>query len=234
MKLCHLTPLIVLLAISIQAPGQQNDNGISTSAGQHHKGSLKNGRRIPRKGTNFKYFSRLSYYILGSAHVHAKVHATVLDSYKNLEQKYPGRKFRIMECSKKKGGKMLLHRTHQNGLSIDFMTPLLSGNKKQKHYDRLGILRYTLDFDEEGKRNSKVCIDFNTMAEHLLALEKHARRNGLKIKKVIFKIELKDDLFATEAGKKLKAKGIYFARILTPVLNKVHDDHYHVDFELLN
>ncbi|MBX9853264.1 MAG: hypothetical protein K2X86_16085 [Cytophagaceae bacterium] len=71
------------------------------------------------------------------------------------------------------------------------------------------------------------------MAEHILLLEKHARKNGLKIKKVIFKIELKDDLFNTEYGKKLKAKGIYFAQVLTPILNKVHDDHYHIDFEEL-
>jgi penicillin-insensitive murein endopeptidase len=53
----------------------------------------------------------------------------------------------------------------------------------------------------------------------------------VKIKKVIFKISLKDDLFGTVYGKKLKATNIYFAQRLTPLLNKLHYDHYHVDFE---
>ena len=70
------------------------------------------------------------------------------------------------------------------------------------------------------------------MAIHILALEKNARKNGLKIKKVIFNIGLKDKLFKSENGKLLKASGIYFAQNLTPTLNKLHDDHYHVDFEV--
>jgi penicillin-insensitive murein DD-endopeptidase len=202
--------------------------------GEHHKGSIKNSYRFPRKGNNFRYFSKLSYYIMGNAYVNSKVHTSVLQTYEELDQKYPEKNFRLMECSKKKGGKMITHRTHQNGLSIDFMTPLLKKNKNQKHYDGLGFLRYTLDFNKHGRRNKKVAIDFNTMAEHLLLLDKNARKNGLKIKKVIFKIDLKDELFNTEYGKKLKAKGIYFAQNLTPILNKVHDDHYHVDFEILD
>lgn len=72
------------------------------------------------------------------------------------------------------------------------------------------------------------------MADHILILQKNARKYGLKIKKVIFKIDLKDELFATQYGKELKREGIYFAHNLTPLLNKLHDDHYHVDFELIN
>ena len=53
----------------------------------------------------------------------------------------------------------------------------------------------------------------------------------MKIKKVIIKIELKDELFSTPNGKKLKAKGIYVVKALTPLINGLHDDHFHIDFE---
>jgi penicillin-insensitive murein endopeptidase len=54
----------------------------------------------------------------------------------------------------------------------------------------------------------------------------------VKIKKVIFKINLKDNLFKSKIGKKLKKSGIYFVKYLTPMVDNVHDDHYHIDFEL--
>lgn len=227
---------LFLLFFILPGMSQKRNQGVSNSIGEYHNGSIKNSYRIPRKGNNFIYFSRFSYYILGSAYVNSKVYQTILDTYQELGQKYPERKFRIMECSKKNGGKMLIHRTHQNGLSTDFMTPLIKKNKKQKYYNAYGALRYLLNFDENGilRSNKKVAIDFNSMAEHILILEKYARKNGLKIKKVIFKIDLKDELFKTDNGEKIKAKGIYFAQHLTPILNTAHDDHYHVDFELLN
>ena len=48
---------------------------------------------------------------------------------------------------------------------------------------------------------------------------------------MIFKIELKDKLYATPNGQLLKKSGIYLAQQLTPLINGLHDDHYHVDFE---
>jgi penicillin-insensitive murein endopeptidase len=71
------------------------------------------------------------------------------------------------------------------------------------------------------------------MAKHILSLENSARENGMKISKVIFKTELKNDLFATKSGKKLQSKNIYFTKSLTPAINALHDDHYHIDFELI-
>ena len=76
-------------------------------------------------------------------------------------------------------------------------------------------------------------IDFETLAQHILLLDKAARNNNLRIKKVILNTNLKDELFATPSGKILQSKNIYFARNLNNLLNKFHDDHYHVDFEIL-
>ncbi|MEN0049851.1 MAG: hypothetical protein AAF806_22510, partial [Bacteroidota bacterium] len=134
----------------------------------------------------------------------------------------------------KAGGKMLLHRTHQNGLSVDFMVPKKRGEQQSKWLDWLGLWHYLLEFTDDGrsKINKNIEIDFETMGKHILALDRAARKNGLKINKVILKIELKDDFYATESGKKVKQKGIYFARSLSDIVNRVHDDHYHIDFEI--
>ena len=52
-----------------------------------------------------------------------------------------------------------------------------------------------------------------------------------EIQKVIIKVELKDELFEGEYGKKLKESGIYIVKSLSPTINALHDDHYHVDFK---
>ena len=144
----------------------------------------------------------------------------------------PKRKFLLMECSHKKGGKMWPHRTHQNGTSIDFASPLKK-NEKPYHGDQWrGVFHYAMQFDSFGrcKRNKNVSIDFEAMGKHILALEKAANKRNMFIKKVLLKINLKDDFFKTKSGKKVKSKGIYFAKYLPKLIDDVHDDHYHIDF----
>ena len=236
-KLLRLVLLIFLIGVTVTSIPQlfHKNKGESISLGIYSNGSLKNAYLLPRMGKNFKCYSFLSYYILGREYVNSKVYKTVLDTYSEMEAKHPGRKFIYMETGRRKGGRPYPHGTHQNGLSVDFMSPLKEKDKPV-YYNWIGIFRYTLNFDEDGKKknNSNVEIDFNLMAEHLLILKKNAVQNGLRIKKVIFKTDLKDNLFQTEFGKKLKTSGIYFAQKLTPLLNKLHDDHYHVDFEIVN
>jgi len=211
------------------------NEGVSKSVGRVSSGELINGYKLPYKGENFKYFSPFSYYILNRSFVHSKVYHTIIDSYKLCEEDCPDIQFRIMECSTKKGGRAFPHITHQIGLSVDFMTPLIKENKPKKTYDHTGIWRYLMNFDKDGKANinSSVEIDFNTIAKHIINLNKAAKKNGLKIKKIILEINLKDDLFKSEEGKKLKNYNIYFVKKLSPKIDKLHDDHYHVDFEVL-
>ncbi|HWZ23399.1 MAG TPA: hypothetical protein VNW06_12130, partial [Cytophagaceae bacterium] len=75
-------------------------------------------------------------------------------------------------------------------------------------------------------------IDFETNAKFLLALDDACRRNKIKIRIVILKVELKRPLFATNAGKELLARNILFANVLPKFVNQAHDDHFHVDFEI--
>lgn len=206
-------------------------NERSVSSGTVSNGSLKNGKLFPFKGPNFIYFDSTSY-LSKHAFTNERVHQTVLSTYKEFETMLPHFEFGLMECSNEHGGKIWPHRTHQNGLSVDFMSPLLKKGISSTDFNTIGLPHYLMDFDENGvyTEDTTYSIDFNLMAKHLLELNSQAKKNGLKIEKVILKISLKDNLFATEYGKKLKASGIYFATHLSDLIDSLHDDHYHVDF----
>jgi penicillin-insensitive murein DD-endopeptidase len=211
----------------------RKDSLASQSIGSVGNGKLINGRLVPYSGVNFFYFDSTSY-MNKRAFVHEKVLKVVLETYKKLENSAPEYSFGIMECSNEKGGKIDPHHTHQNGLSIDFMSPLIVENVHSQTYDFLGGVHYMLEFNENGilKTDQSHQIDFDKIALHLLELNEQAKKKGLKIQKVIFKLELLDELFATPNGKKLKTSGIYFAKKLPTLINSLHDDHYHVDFSL--
>jgi penicillin-insensitive murein DD-endopeptidase len=183
-----ITSAIVLLVLILSAPHIFYKNkGESLSIGEYGKGALKNAYLLPRTGANFAYGSYFSYYLLGRAYIHSKVYQTIIDTYAEMHTIYPDRKFYVMECSRREGGRMFPHRTHQNGLSVDFFTPLIK-NGHGKYFRSYGILRYALNFNANGtmRLNKKVSIDFNTMAKHILVMDEKARHNGLRIKKVIF------------------------------------------------
>lgn len=203
----------------------------SKSSGAVSKGTMKNGKLIPFYGKNFSYFDKSSY-LGGRAFVNDKVLTTILKSYSSLEHLVPNRHFMIMESANKEGGKLYPHRTHQNGLSVDFMMPLIKDNIPYYKLDDMGTRHYLLSFNDHGEygNDKSVKVDFNLMAQHILLLDQEAKKVGLKIKKVVIKIEYKDDLFATEYGKKLKSSGIYLVKGLSKIINALHDEHYHIDF----
>ena len=210
----------------------QNDSLKSQSSGSVSNGSLKNGKLVPFQGKNYSYFD-ITSYLSGRAFLHSRVLNTILDGYKNLEDAQPNRKFKIMECAHKNGGKLWPHRTHQNGLSVDFMVPKLKDTRPYYSLDTIGINHYWLTFNNQGQYNkdTSITIDFESIAEHLLTLKEEGKKHGLKIQKVILKVELKDELFSGEFGKRLKESGIYIVKSLSPTINALHDDHYHIDFK---
>jgi len=123
-KLIKYFLILLFIAISVFSFPQiaHKNNSVSQSIGSVSKGHLKNAYKLPYSGENFSYCP-LSYYILGRAYVHSSVYKTVINSYKKSEKECSGIQFKFMECSNKKGGKIFPHQTHQNGLSVDFMTP---------------------------------------------------------------------------------------------------------------
>jgi len=206
----------------------------SVSEGTVSNGKLLHAKLIPFQGSNFQYFDTTSY-LKGRAYTNSQLEKTVLETYAAFETTIPKRTFFIMECSNKHGGKMYPHRTHQNGLSIDFMMPLQKSGTPYYNLDTIGASHYWLNFDDEGNysKDTSVTIDFELVARHILMLDAKARSNGLKIAKVIIKTELKDELYQGEFGQQLKNSGIYLVKKLTPLINSLHDDHYHIDFVFL-
>ena len=217
--------------VEIYATQHPDNTEPSVSHGTVGNGTLENGKLMPFSGPNFMYFDALSY-TNGRAYTNGAVKAAILGAYKRLETEVPGRQFGLMECSQEHGGKIMGHRTHQNGLGVDFMMPKIKHNKPYYKLDSTGAAHYFLEFDNHGRylRDPEISIDFDLVARHILALDSEARTHGHKVAKVIIKIELKDELFATEQGKLLKESGIYVVRGLTPAVNAMHDEHYHIDF----
>ncbi|MEN8156441.1 MAG: hypothetical protein ABFS10_05795 [Bacteroidota bacterium] len=227
-----LVTVAALLIVPSSSQVFYRNSGQSKSVGTVANGGLVNGFKVPYKGENYKFFSLFDYYVLGRCYLHSDIHGIILKTYEILEDEYPGYRFRLMECSKRKGGRSFPHRTHQNGTSIDFMTPLRRGGETTTRYNRVGLWRYLIDFDEEGRhgRNPEISIDFDLAALHILTLEKVARENGYRIRKVIFETNLKDEIYNSRYGSELLDSNIYFVRSLPENINKLHDDHYHVDF----
>lgn len=209
-----------------------NNSLVSESVGSVSNGNLKNGKLVPFYGSNYTYFDKTSY-LSGRAFLNSKVLNAILESYKVLETEQPDRVFKIMECAHKNGGKMWPHRTHQNGLSVDFMMPKNKNKKPYYGLDTIGIKHYWLNFNKSGQymKDNSIIIDFESVAQHILILNEKAKKHKLKIEKVIIKVELKDELFKGKYGKYLKETGIYIVRSLTPKINELHDDHYHIDFK---
>ena len=90
--------------------------------------------------------------------------------------------------------------------------------------------------NEDGQYTDDVSIsiDFEQVAKEIVTMDKEAKALGLKITKVIFNTDLRDELFSTSYGQILMSSGPYITRNLEPVINDLHDDHFHVDFEIIN
>jgi penicillin-insensitive murein endopeptidase len=199
----------------------------SQSLGSTKDGSLVNGKRLPTSGLNFRAYGRLPI-ALGRNSLNDRVRKVVVSTYAELEERRPGVTFVYAECGLPSGGRLRLHQTHRNGLSIDFMVPVLKASSPAVL--NTGIANkygYSLHFDTNGWCEAQQCeIDFDALSEHLHCLADTADAEGLSIWRVIFAPDLQPHLFATERGKNLKAR-LTFSKTQAWVR---HDEHYHVDF----
>jgi penicillin-insensitive murein DD-endopeptidase len=221
-----LTLLVGLIYFGNDLALALESSASSRSVGTPSHGSLKHGKRLPSTGPNFRAYSRLGA-ALGRNSVHTKVRAVVLEAYAQAGRQVPTARFVYGETGWPSGGRFWPHRTHQNGLSIDFMVPVRTRSGEPAElptwpWQKFG---YGLEFDSKGRwRNLE--IDYSVMAVHLSALKTAARRQGLRIDRVIFAPELVNRLGNTPGGDVI-LKQVPFMRTRPRVR---HDDHYHVDF----
>ncbi|UJF25155.1 penicillin-insensitive murein endopeptidase [Suttonella sp. R2A3] len=200
----------------------------STCFGTTANGHLSNGVQLPAKGNNYVAYSDIGISA-GRTYVHSAVRDIIVAAYKDLASEQPDKVYKYAETGLAEGGSFKPHKTHQNGLSVDFMTPVTDQHGTSVHLPThpLNKFGYDIEFDANGHYEG-MSIDYEALAAHLVALDKQARAHGYGLWRVIFDPDLQPNLYQTEYGSYLK-EHIEFSKRASWVR---HDEHYHVDFAI--
>jgi len=200
----------------------------SVCFGNTSNGRLEHGVQLPAKGSNFVGYS-LAARAAGRTYVHSKVRDIIVSSYRALEKEQPKKVYKYAETGFKNGGRFKPHQTHMNGLSVDFMTPVVDKNGQSVHLptNMLNRLGYDIEFDEKDTFDG-VSIDYIALAAHIVVLHKESVKAGYDLWRVIFDPKLQPKLLETDYGDYLK-KHVEFSKKRSWVR---HDEHYHVDFDI--
>lgn len=200
----------------------------STCFGTVANGRLENGVQLPDQGQNFSPYSALGV-ATGRTYIHSKVAAIVVAAYHSMEASAVGKVFVYGETGWSSGGRIRPHKTHRNGLSVDFFVPIMDGKGTSIPFPN-GIgnkFGYGVEFNENASYEG-YHIDFEAMGEHLYQLDVAAKTAGAGLALVILDPPYLPRLLATRHGEYLKEK-INFMNGKAWVR---HDEHYHVDFSI--
>ena len=108
--------LIYILIVLLSFPSYSIE---STCYGTTSNGSLENGVQLPSEGVNFEGYSSIAA-IAGRTYVHSSVRDIVIEAYQRLEKMEPDKVYKYAETGYEEGGQFKPHKTHRNGLSVDF------------------------------------------------------------------------------------------------------------------
>lgn len=216
--------ILVASILALAANGQEP----SVCYGTTSNGKLDNGWKLPASGPNFSSHWAVGT-LVGRSYVHSSVYSVVLEAYEQLATEMPDRVFVYGETGWKDGGQFKPHKTHRNGLSVDFMVPVLDGSGKSVELPSsvLNKWGYDLQFDSDGQLDD-LQIDFNAIAEHIYQLDVIAKRSGIGIWRVIFDPQLQPQLRKSPRWSYLE-QNVKFSTKRSWVR---HDEHYHVDFDV--
>ena len=200
----------------------------SVCYGTPESGRLEGGVSLPLAGVNYASHSALGW-ALGRAYVHSQVRSLLLATYARLEQAAPAMTYVYGETGWGLGGRFPPHKTHQNGLSVDFMVPVtLDGRSVPLPTSLTNQFGYGIEFDDHG-RWGPYRIDFEAIGEHLYQLSVEGGKQGVGIARVIFEVPLQRLLWQTRRGQYLR-EHLKFSTRRAWVR---HDEHYHIDFRLV-
>lgn len=213
---------LMFLSLSVFAEPESQCYGDTTN------GRLENGWKLPSSGENYQAYSSLGV-IAGRTYVHSKVYRTVLGAYEILRKSNPGVRYIYGETGFEDGGQFKPHKTHRNGLSVDFFVPAINAQGKPAMLD-IGIankLGYNIEFSVDGKLGD-LRIDFESIAKHIDALTTAARKESIGIELIIIDNQFQKLLFATPTGSKIKSAVTFSVK--KPWVR--HDEHYHINFHV--
>jgi penicillin-insensitive murein endopeptidase len=199
----------------------------STCYGTSSQGRLEGGVQLPVSGTNFTAYTPLGAQ-LGRTWVHASVATVMLAAWRQLETTAPGVTYVYGETGHAKGGPMPPHRTHEAGISVDFMVPVRDGAGRSVRLPASAANKYgyAWEFDGAGKADG-LTIDYEALAEHLVQLDRAGKQLKAPIQRVIFDPRLTAHLYTTRHGAAMRALPFMKQK---PWIR--HDEHYHVDFAI--
>lgn len=230
--LMHRIATLVLLTMFLVVCGSSTAGSVtpreSICHGSTSRGWIEHAVRLPLWGTNFQTYSTVGA-AAGRTHVHSRVSTSVLDAYAALASSHPDLQFVYGETGWPRGGRIRPHRTHQNGLSVDFFVPVRDAKGKPVRLPTPAHsgFGYAMEFDEHG-RLGDLSIDFEALALHLLALDHAARRAGAPMDRVILDAPLRKRVLETKLGAEVSRR----IRFLEGMVWIRHDEHYHVDFSV--
>jgi penicillin-insensitive murein DD-endopeptidase len=233
MQLSNLRKRMSLILMSVFVQAGMLRAADSVCYGVPANGRIQNAAPLAVRGKNFQAYSRTGI-ALGRTYAHRRVVRASESAYAQLAKTMPDKTFVYGETGFADGGRFKPHKTHQNGLSVDFMVPVLDDKGRSVPLPGTAANRYGYDIEFDAQARYRVDakrvlrIDFEAMGEHLYALHRAAAASGAPIERVIFEPAYLPKLFATKRGPFLR-KHIVFVR------GKVwwrHDEHYHVDFKV--
>lgn len=216
------------VAATLLLAGVSTAKAESICYGTASNGRLEGGQQIVKSGPNFSPYSSLGVG-LGRTYVHSKVAAAIAAAYTTLESSALGKKYVYGESGWEGGGRIRPHRTHQNGLAVDFMVPVVNtaGESVPLPTGVTNKFGYDIEFDAKA-RYEDLTIDVEAIAEHLYALDAAAKAQGIGISRVIFEKAYIPRLYQTKRGPWIKEHVPFMQG--EPWIR--HDEHYHVDFNV--
>ena len=207
--------------------GNANPSAESISYGSGGCGKLEGGQQLPCEGANFEAFTWFAC-ALGRTYLHPLIADTIAEAYGALRARYPERRWQYGDFSKQHGGPLSPHRTHQNGRAADFFFPVVDeqGAAAQVPINVFNHFGYGLNFRPDGRLGT-MTVDWNALADHLLALEAAGKPRGVSIQKILLNHPLQTTFFREAPA----------VRHLKPRFNRKavwspHNEHYHVVFDI--
>ncbi len=206
-----ISALAIVFYISAAVSGNVECNGVRAKTVQ-----------MPVSGENFSSYCLPCIAALRT-YAREPVIKTVVAAYGAMADSHRETRFLYGEIGFPDGGRFRPHRTHREGLSVDFMVPL--GDGKVMKTNALNRYGYDAEFSREQGAGKDGNIDFNALAAFISALEKQAKIHGGKIRRIFFAPDLQPRLLEQAPD---NVRAIRFNKKQSWVR---HDDHIHVDFE---
>ncbi len=190
--------------------------------------------KLPYRGENYKFYGTLKFHIFGKAFVNNKVYNSFIEAQHLSEQNLNSAIIRLFKASGKKYGYLNPHKESVCGNRLVFLCPMKKKEKPLMFYYRTGLFRYFYRFNSSGtSKNSRLSIDFETLARYLLNLEDAANFFGLQIRSVTIKRSFIKALLKTSSGNAIASANIRFIKYLSSKMNRKYEELFLVEFEKL-